>query len=476
MKRFLALCVVLMGVIGTGIQAQKREVHILSANDMHANIQAFPQLAAITDSLRALYPSLLLLSAGDNRTGEPINDIYEIPAYPMVALMNQVGFDASTLGNHEFDSGAQGLGRLTSLANFPHLCANIHPDPALGIHTRPCQVFDVDGVKVGVLGIVQVGAQGIPDCHPDKCKGIAFSPVEETLQQYRWLRDQCDVVVLLTHIGYDADVALSPQVPWADVIVGGHSHTQLAGGEMHSGILITQNENRLKRVTHITITLDGDKIVNRQAENIEVATCSSRNKVVDNMVQFFNSNPEFGRTLCQLQQPITQYEEMGCLMCDALRGATGADVVLVNRGGVRTETHDAGPFTVTDVLQLDPFGNDAVEMMLTGDELKQMMISCSRNDKYGMPCVSGVNVEYTTAPTDTMQVKDARLFMPDGKKMPPKKRYRVVTNSYTATICDAPRKDAGTSLHQTTSDLMIQYLEKQQAINYQGACRVRRVK
>ena len=84
--------------------AEKKEVHILSANDMHAAIEAFPQLSAIADSLRALYPSLLVFSAGDNRTGNPLNDRYSIGGYPMVALMNQVGFDASTLGNHEFDS------------------------------------------------------------------------------------------------------------------------------------------------------------------------------------------------------------------------------------------------------------------------------------------------------------------------------------------------------------------------------------
>ena len=60
--------------------AEKKEVHILSANDMHAAIEAFPQLAAIADSLRALYPSLLVFSAGDNRTGDPLNDRYEIPA------------------------------------------------------------------------------------------------------------------------------------------------------------------------------------------------------------------------------------------------------------------------------------------------------------------------------------------------------------------------------------------------------------
>ena len=107
------------------VYAEKREIHILAANDMHAQIEVFPQLAALADSLRTIDPSLLIFSAGDNRTGNPINDKYIMPAYPMVALMNQVGFNASALGNHEFD--AHSLKRLIGLSNFRYICANAFP-------------------------------------------------------------------------------------------------------------------------------------------------------------------------------------------------------------------------------------------------------------------------------------------------------------------------------------------------------------
>ena len=88
------LAVLFACLLSAAAAAQTKEIHIISANDIHAKIQNFPQLAAIVDSMRAVYPNLLVLSAGDNRTGEPLNDLYEIPAYPMVALMNQIGFDA----------------------------------------------------------------------------------------------------------------------------------------------------------------------------------------------------------------------------------------------------------------------------------------------------------------------------------------------------------------------------------------------
>ena len=243
-------------VLATTAYSQEKEIHILSTNDMHAKMEYMAQLGAIADSLRSIDPTLLVFSAGDNRTGNPLNDLYEPTAYPMVALMNQIGFDATALGNHEFDSKQNGLARLISLSNFSYLCANIHPAAELGIHTLPYKIFDVKGIKVGVIGAVQLGTHGIPDSHPDNVKGIRFSPVAESIAPYEWLSKECDVTILLSHIGYEDDVEMSKRFPWLDLIIGGHTHTQLKGGEMHNGVLIPQNVNKLARCTHITLTVE----------------------------------------------------------------------------------------------------------------------------------------------------------------------------------------------------------------------------
>lgn len=470
MKKTAILLLVLLLVLPT--RAQRKEIHILSANDMHAALEAFPALADVADSLRALYPDLLIFAAGDNRTGDPLNDMYEIPAYPMVALMNQIGFNATTLGNHEFDSTAPGLARLVGLSNFSYLCANAHPVGSLGLHLRPCQVFDVSGTKVGVVGAVQLGTHGKPDTHPDNCRGISFTPVEETVAQYEWLRQQCDVVILLSHIGYSADVALTAKMPWIDLIIGGHSHTQLDGGELHHGILVTQNVNRLQRVTHITLTLDGGKIVDKCAENIDVRQRQGQNKVVQEMVRFFSDNPAFQRELTRVEQPFTTADELGAMMCDAFAAEAGADVGIENFGGVRYGEHPAGSFTVSDVLRLDPFGNDAILMELTGEELRQLLISCCQNDQKGFPYVSGIRCDVVRSAQDSLQLKKLTLFTPEGKKLDLKKKYRVVTNSYVASIADAPRRDQGRNINRKTADLIIAYLERQPSINYQGVQRV----
>ena len=454
------------------VQAEKREVHILSANDMHAALEAFPQLADIVDSLRTLYPGLLVFSAGDNRTGEPLNDMYETPAYPMVALMNQVGFHATTLGNHEFDSGPEGLSKLISLSNFSYLCANVHPADSLAIHLRPCQVFDVEGIRVGVVGAVQLGTHGHPDTHPDNVRGISFTPFNETVAQYEWLRSKCDVVILLSHNGYEADVESSAHFPWVDLIIGGHTHTQLDGGEKHNGILITQNENSLHKVTHITLVVDDGKVVDKKAENINVRSWQGQNKVVADMVRYFSNNPAFSRVLTKAETPFTSYGELGSMMCDAFAGECGADVGIENYGGVRYDSLMAGPITVSDVLRLDPFGNDAVVMEVTGEELRQMLMSCYANDSYQFPWVSGVCCNAVVSSSDPTQVKKLTLTTIDGKKFDLKRKYRVVTNSFVASICDAPRKDQGRSINRKTADLIIGYLEKFPSVSYQGVRRV----
>lgn len=239
--------------------SQNREVHILAANDMHAAIESFPQFAAIADSLRQLYPSLLVFSAGDNRTGNPKNDMFRISSYPMVALMNQMGFDATTLGNHEFDVNS--LPPLMKYSCFSYICANIFPSEEAGLHIVPTKVFDVDGLKVGVIGAIQINAQGRPDTHPDNLKGIRFSLPKKTIGKYHHQAHEWDATILLSHLGYEDDIEMAEAYPWIDLIIGGHSHTQLTDNEpLHNGVLITQNKNKLQKVTHITLTIKNGKV------------------------------------------------------------------------------------------------------------------------------------------------------------------------------------------------------------------------
>ena len=465
-KYFLSVVtVVLVSLLGV---AHGETVRILSTNDMHSAIEKMPQLAAVVDSLRAIDPFLLVLSAGDNRTGNPYNDLYEPVSYPMISMMNLIGFDASALGNHEYDSGVQGLSRVIGLSSFPYLAANISCAPETGIQVRPYQVFDVKGVKVGVLGITQVGTLGIPDTSPDNVKGMTFQQPEEVIPHYRWLTEQCDVNVLLTHVGFDVDIELAKQFPYYDLIVSSHTHTQLEGGEIHHGVLITQNGYQLPRVTLTTLEVEGGKVVSKKAENIVIDKSVPHSDAAEALLNHFKSSPELERVVAHLQSDINGYDPLGVMMCDAWQEECECDIAFENYGGVRYDYIKAGPITVKDILNLDPFMNSPVVMTLTGKELHDMLISCYKADRNRFPITSGCTAVVTYADSTKTSIKKLELFDTNGKKLNMKKKYRVVTNNYVASITDSPREDQGKRGDETTSDLIIHWLEKKGTVDYQG--------
>lgn len=468
MKKFTMTWLVLMLAVIT--YAEKREIHILAANDMHAQIEVFPQLAALADSLRTIDPSLLIFSAGDNRTGNPINDKYILQGYPMVALMNQVGFNGSALGNHEFD--ALSLKRLIGLSNFRYICANAFPSDSSGIKIVPCQVFDVEGLKVGVIGCIQLNPKGIPSTHPDNLNGISFKPAEEIIPQYEYLSKECDATILLSHLGYPDDIKMAEQFPWLDLIIGGHTHTQLNGNEVKNGVLITQNRNKLHRVTYITLTVEDGKVVDKKAEYIDVRKYPKTVKVVEEMARFYNDNPTLRRILAIADTPFEAREELGCMMCDAFMEETGAEIGIVNPGGVRIESHPQGDITVRDVLEMDPFDNHAVVLELTGNEIAHMMLTYCHNTLYSLPYVGGITCEITLEEQFPEKIKCIKLLTLDGKKLNMKKKYKVVTNNYIPATSEIP-EGSDHILNLETSDIIMQFLEKKKVVSYQGVSRLK---
>ena len=470
MKKLSLMWLVLM--LAVSVYAEKKEIHILAANDMHAQIEVFPQFAALADSLRTIDPSLLIFSAGDNRTGNPINDKYILPAYPMVALMNQVGFNGSALGNHEFD--VHSLKRLIGLSNFRYICANAFPSDSSGIKLVPYQVFDVEGLRVGVIGAIQLSPNGIPSTHPDNLDGLSFKPAEEIMPQYEWLSKQCDATILLSHLGYPDDIKIAEKFPWLDLIIGGHTHTQLKGDEVKNGILITQNRNKLHRVTYITLTVEDGKVVDKKAEYIDVRKYPKTVKVVEEMIRFYNDNPTLRKVLAIADTPFENKEELGCMICDAFMAETESEIAIENPGGVRIETLPQGDITVRDVLEMDPFDNHAVVLTLTGEEIARMMLSYCHNTLRSFPYVGGMTCEITLEKDFPEKINSIKLMTLDGKKLNMKKKYKVATNNYIPATSEVPKGVAHT-LNLETSDIIMSFLEKKEIVNYQGVKRLRTV-
>lgn len=461
-------------LIVTNVFGQKQEVHILAVNDMHATIEAFPKVAAIADSLRTLYPSLLVFSAGDNRTGNPLNDMYEVSSYPMVTLMNQVGFNASAIGNHEFD--VKSLPPLMGFSNFSYICANMFPSPDAGLHIVPTQVFDVDGLKIGVIGVIQVNNMGRPDTHPENVEGIRFTQPENVVGQYQSLSKECDVTILLSHIGYQGDIEMAERFPWLDLIIGGHSHTQLTAEEpLHNGVLITQNKNRLPKVTHIIVTVENGKVTDKKAEYIDVKSFSHKNKVVEAMVDHFSDDPFFKRVVAHAEAPFKIKDQMTYMLCDALLTEGEGDICIMNNGGTRIDSLSAGDITVHDILAMDPFYNEAVAATVTGEDILNIITTYSRGSLYHVPRVAGILCEAVVDKDDPdkNKLKSIQLKTLDGKDFDLNKTYKLVTSSYMASVCKQYFNSTTHSLNVLTSDLLTQFLEKKGVVNYEGVSRLK---
>ena len=219
------------------------KISILHTNDMHSRIECFNsgrnkgaggmlQLASVIKQIRSEEENILLLDAGDIFQGTPYFNYYggELE----FKLMSEMGFDASTLGNHDFDNGIEGLVKQLPHANFPFLSANYDvSNTALNGHTLPYKIFNKNGIKIGVFGLgIELAGLVDPKLYKDT---LYIDPIRVANEQSSLLKNElnCDLVVCLSHLGYSykskkvSDRVLAQETSNIDLIIGGHTHTFL---------------------------------------------------------------------------------------------------------------------------------------------------------------------------------------------------------------------------------------------------------
>ena len=447
------------------------EVTILGINDMHAEIDKIPQLATCIEEERARDSQLLLLSAGDNRTGNPYVDSGDRPGFPMIQLMNQLRFNASALGNHEFDSGGGALRDNMEAAQFPFICANFCPDSNLNLKFEPYRIYEVNGVKVCVLGLVQVCANGLPDTNPGKCHGMQFISYKEALNHYKELRQKCDILILLTHVGIEADKELAEFFPEADAIIGGHTHTRIEDSFLSHGVLITQAENKLKYITRLSFTVEDGRVTSKSAALISLQDFPPHPEYVKK-IEEIKTTPHFKRVIARATKNIESRESLGCLMADAIRDKARTDFAIVNIGNVRLHRFGAGDITVGDVYKLDPFGNDLIKMTVTGRELITLLQRIPVTDHHGAPCVSGLKYKAVKPAAKRTEMTVLEAYSEDGKAVIPEEHYTLVLNSYLCSTVTPMPEDTGISLQTDGAGCLIDYLLKRGEIDYSQTSRV----
>ncbi len=442
------------------------EIVILSVNDMHASIDQFPKFAAMVDSLRAIYPDMLLFSAGDNRTGNPVNDQYDPVNYPMIELMNRTGFDLCAVGNHEWDATVVALENDIERAKFPFICANVFIPNTLKLNIKPFVTMEQQGVKMAVVGLIEVRHDGIPGAHPDNLKMVSFKRPQEVLPDYQYLRNENDVVLLLSHCGLEDDMELAEANPWLDAIIGGHSHTLIEHPSETNGVLITQSGSHLEYATLVKLSVKGRKIVNKEATVLNVKDLKKEKAEIRQLVSEFNDAPSLNEAIAVAKTRFENPQEIGCMMTDAFREVSGADFAFQNTGGVRVNHLKKGPITVKDVYSIDPFRNDMVMYRMTGEQVKKFILNSYRKNGGFPSYVSGMTYEVRD------DGRSVWIDMDDGN-FSTKDIYKVTFNSYMATTVIIESVDEGRSLFKTSEEMMIEFLRKHKTIDYQGVLRTK---
>lgn len=223
----------------------KVKIVILHTNDVHSHLEPFPsndpkypglggieRRSALIRAVRAKEKNVILLDAGDIFQGTPYFNMFggEVE----MKLMTSMGYDASAIGNHDFDGGLDNLAKQLQHAAFPLLCANYDfTGTAMEGKTVPYRIFEHEGVKTGIFGL-GIELHGLVDSRLYG-KTIYIDPIIKAAEMVKELRDEkkCDVVVCLSHLGFKyendkvSDMVLAKKSRGIDVIIGGHTHTFL---------------------------------------------------------------------------------------------------------------------------------------------------------------------------------------------------------------------------------------------------------
>ena len=223
----------------------KKHITILHTNDVHSHIEPFPvedadyankggvaRRLTLINKIKQENPNTLLLDAGDIFQGTPYFNFYggELE----FKLMSMLGYDAATIGNHDFDNGIDGLAAQMPNATFKMISSNYDfSNTIMDGKTQPYEIFEKDGIKIGVFG-VGIQLDGLVNKKMSK-ETVYIDPVEVSQDMAKQLKTEqnCDLVICLSHLGYSyefdkvSDLTLAAKTKDIDLIIGGHTHTFL---------------------------------------------------------------------------------------------------------------------------------------------------------------------------------------------------------------------------------------------------------
>ncbi|HHX30529.1 MAG TPA: bifunctional metallophosphatase/5'-nucleotidase [Clostridiaceae bacterium] len=468
----IALVVMLFPV---NVLAADVQFVIYHTNDIHGrakgndtDVIGYARYKQIIDADRANtdIDEVLVFDAGDAIHGTLFAQFSS--GESMIDLMSAVGTDAMTSGNHEFDYGADQLLVLEGKASFPIMGANIKKgsDDFLSVNHK---TFEVNGKKITVFGVTTPETK--VKAHPNYTKGLSFGAGsdEQDLAAFALnvqaaidgLRDDADVLIMMGHIGVDQSSPIStttlvPLLTGLDLVIDGHSHTvynQTVADKDGVDVPIAQTGSYFANVGRIKIEFDGaeTRVIPETITFADVKDLPGDAGILAMIQAFEDENDQelgtiIGKTATNLEQfgdfrggdvALTRVREtnLGNLVADALRLATGADLAMTNGGGIRANI-PAGDISFGDAVSVLPFGNLITVIRVTGQDIIDALAHGAKGFPApggGFPQVSGMSYTIVTEITgDVESFTGITDVLVDGTPIDPAKSYTLATNDFMA--------------------------------------------
>lgn len=429
------------------------KIVLLHTNDIHGHmnpyedsriapgsekIGGFEYLSTLIKEERAKNPGALLLDGGDIAQGS----LYSNLAYgiPVIELMNNLGYDCSTLGNHDFDWGEEKLLAMINTARFPMLAANVikRQDGNFIPCVKPYILKDINGIRIGIIGIACTDTTVLsPECSKEK---YYFLSAEETLKCYIPVLKEihkADLIIVISHLGYREDLKLSEKISDIDVIVGAHSHKAIEKPVMKNNTIIIQAGNYLAYLGKLELEVDKEqkKIVSYNGELIKILNSQIEpdlevKKLLDKYKEKYESFGEqiVGEASVDLTKSNIKECNLGNLVADIMRLAGKSDIAIINTGGLR-ENIPKGQVTIEKIYGVYPFENMLISMDLKGKYIKEI-IETTFTGSHAILQVSGLTIKYDLSKPDKEKIVE---ILVNNKPLEDEKTYRVSTADFLAT-------------------------------------------
>lgn len=466
-----AVCLIIAAVVAAAAYmgwvryVSERSIVIISTTDMHAKIDNFPRLATAIARCRDTVATIVA-DAGDRWTGNAYVDMAREPRRPVIDMMNAMGYDVATLGNHEFDDGQAFLGHINSLCRFDVVCANVVSDTITFPQPDPYKIFWRRGVKVGFVGVVtNYDHNNHPAGKDESFVGLTFPDPQQTAAEYAWLKRRCDVLVLLSHMGDDIDARLAGKCDAYDLILSGHTHNLV--DTVVNGTPLGQSGYGAKQIGVTHIRMKGTKIASLDyrvvpLEGYEPDTLMAR------WVADLYDNDALNRPVGESRRILTR-PGIGAWETDVMRRGTDADVAFYHYGGIRFDSLPDRAISAGTIYGMEPFSATLYTMSMTPAQMRRMIIA-KFNDTVNVKESHRIDLFSTTPYTiRTDAAGDAvDVLFPE---LDETKTYRVVMGDY---MYKNYREVEATDVVPEgvlLTDLLIADLRENSPIDYSNECR-----